>query len=92
MTQRRATRNRTCSGSPAWDDGVPDAINIALSQLVERLGDIPYVLIVSGEASRTIWPGLANMHLGRPAGPDGRINGKLPLPGAPQPRPLRSSA
>lgn len=64
----------------AWDDGVPDAINVALSQLADQLRGIPYVLIVSGEAARTIWPGLANRHLERPTGSDGRINGKRPLP------------
>src|SRR5262249_37563797 len=48
----------------------------------DQLRGIPYVLIVSGESSRTIWPGLANKHLGRPLDPEGRINGKLPLPGA----------
>jgi hypothetical protein len=64
-----------------WDEGVPDAINVALSQLTDQLRGIPYVLIVSGEASRTIWPGLANRHLERPTGPDGRINGKRLLPG-----------
>jgi hypothetical protein len=77
----RASGLITGSRHTAWDDGVPDAINVALSQLADQLGSIPYVLIVSGEASRTIWPGLANRHLERLAGPDGRINGKRPLPG-----------
>lgn len=64
-----------------WDDGVADAINVALDQIADQLRGTPYVLIVSGEASRTIWPGLANRHLERPADRSGRINGKLPLPG-----------
>jgi hypothetical protein len=64
-----------------WDEGVADVISIALDQLADQLRSIPYVLMLSSEGSRTIWPGLANTHLGRPADPDGRINGKLPLPG-----------
>jgi RNaseH domain of pPIWI_RE len=60
-----------------WDEGVADVITIALDQL----RGIPYILMVPGEGSRTIWPSLANRHLGRPRAPDGRVNGKLPLPG-----------
>lgn len=63
-----------------WDGGVAVVISIALDQL----RSIPYVLMVPGEDSRTIWPGLANKHLRRPADPDGRIDGKLPLPGPPR--------
>ena len=64
-----------------WDEGVADMINIALDQLAGQLRGIPYVLMVPGEGSRTIWPGLANRHLGLPTDPAGRVNGKLPLPG-----------
>ena len=64
-----------------WDEGAADVISIALDQLADQLRSIPYVLMLSGEGSRTIWPGLANTHLGRPTDPDGRINGKFPLPG-----------
>ena len=65
----------------AWDNGVPDMIDIALSQLANLLNGAPYALIVSGEASRRIWPGLANKHLGREVGSDGRIDGRAALPG-----------
>jgi RNaseH domain of pPIWI_RE/pPIWI_RE module N-terminal domain len=64
-----------------WDEGIADMINIALDQLASQLHGIPYVLMVPGEGSRTIWPGLANRHLGLQADPAGRVNGKLPLPG-----------
>lgn len=64
-----------------WDNGVADMINIALEQLADQLRGIPYILLLPGEGSRTIWPGLANRHLERTAGSTGRIDGKLSLPG-----------
>jgi hypothetical protein len=65
----------------AWDRDVPDMINVALSQLANHLNGAPYVLVVSGDASRRIWPGLANKHLGREIDEDGRIDGRIALPG-----------
>jgi RNaseH domain of pPIWI_RE/pPIWI_RE module N-terminal domain len=64
-----------------WDDGIADMINVALSQLADQLHGMPYILIVSGEAARTIWPGLANKHLEQPADPCGKIGDKLAMPG-----------
>jgi hypothetical protein len=64
-----------------WDEGLADMINVALDQLVGQLHEIPYVLMVPGEGSRTIWPGLANRNLGLSADNAGRVHGKLPLPG-----------
>lgn len=65
----------------AWDKVVPDMIDITLSELSNLLGDTPYALIVSGEASRRIWPGLANKHLGREM-ENGQIDGRIALPGS----------
>jgi RNaseH domain of pPIWI_RE/pPIWI_RE module N-terminal domain len=65
----------------AYDGRLPGVINEALRQLSPRLGSLPYVLFVSGESGRTIWPGLANKHLGREPDPDGTIDGRLALPG-----------
>jgi hypothetical protein len=70
-----------------WDNGIPQLIDVALSQLESRFPGIPYVVFISGEASRTIWPGLANKHLERLPGPDGLIDGKQPLPGCAGRRP-----
>ena len=64
----------------ALDAKVPTAINQALGQLKPRLAGTPYVLIVSGESCRTIWPGLANKHLGRTPERDGTIDGRPSLP------------
>ncbi|MCW2934249.1 MAG: hypothetical protein JWM19_5211 [Actinomycetia bacterium] len=77
----RANDLLRASRHSAWDDGVPDIIDIALSQLAVRLGGMPYILVVSGEASRTIWPGMANKHLGRETDPHRRIDGRPALPG-----------
>lgn len=71
----------------ALDAKVPTAINQALGQLKPRLAGTPYVLMVSGESCRTIWPGLANKHLGRTPEPDGTINGRPSLPAPPDFKP-----
>jgi RNaseH domain of pPIWI_RE/pPIWI_RE module N-terminal domain len=65
----------------AYDARLPRVIDQALLQLKAQLGGAPYVLLVSGESCRTIWPGLANKHLDRVLGPDGTIEDKTPLPG-----------
>ena len=65
----------------AYDARVPGVINQALRQLKPKLNGTPYVLLVSGESCRTIWPGLANKHLNRTPDPDGTIEAKTPLPG-----------
>jgi RNaseH domain of pPIWI_RE len=70
-----------------WDNGIPQLIEVALSQLESRFPGTPYVVFISGEACRTIWPGLANKHLERLPGPDGLIDGKQPLPGSAGRRP-----
>jgi RNaseH domain of pPIWI_RE/pPIWI_RE module N-terminal domain len=67
----------------AYDTRVPGAINQALQQLKPALGATPYVLLVSGESCRSIWPGLANKHLDRAPGHDGTIDDRTPLPGPP---------
>jgi hypothetical protein len=67
----------------AYDARVPAAINQALCQLKPALGDTPYLLFVSGESCRSIWPGLANKHLDRAPDPDGTIEDRTPLPGPP---------
>jgi hypothetical protein len=70
-----------------WDNGIPQLIDVALSQVESRFQGIPYVVFISGEACRTIWPGLANKHLERLPGPDGLIDSKQPLPGCAGRRP-----
>lgn len=70
-----------------WDNGIPQLIDVALSQLESRFPGIPYVVFISGEACRTIWPGLANKHLEQIPGPDGLIDNKQPLPGCAGRRP-----
>jgi RNaseH domain of pPIWI_RE len=71
----------------AYDARVPAAINQALRQLKPALGGTPYVLLVSGESCRSIWPGLANKHLDRAPDPDGTIESRVPLPGPPDFKP-----
>jgi RNaseH domain of pPIWI_RE len=71
----------------AYDARLPGAINQALRQLKPALGGTPYVLLVSGESCRSIWPGLANKHLDRAPDPDGTIEGRVPLPGPPDVKP-----
>jgi hypothetical protein len=71
----------------AHDARVPTAINQALRQLKPMQGTIPYVLFVSGESCRSIWPGLANKHLDRTADPVGTIDDRPPLPGPPDFKP-----
>jgi hypothetical protein len=71
----------------AYDARVPAAINQALRQLKLALGSTPYVLFVSGESCRSIWPGLANKHLDRATDPDRTIEDRVPLPGPPDFKP-----
>ena len=71
----------------AYDTRVPAAINQALRQLKPTLSATPYVLFVSGESCRSIWPGLANKHLDRTPDPDATIEGRTPLPGPPDFKP-----
>ncbi|WP_371782549.1 RNaseH domain-containing protein [Streptosporangium subroseum] len=51
-----------------WDDAA-DTVERALSDLVEELDDVPYVVTVNELASRRMWDGLQNMHQG--ASPEG---------------------
>jgi hypothetical protein len=77
----RAHDLREGTRATAYDARVPAAVNQALRQLKPSLRGTPYVLLVSGESCRTIWPGLANKHLDRAPDPGGTIESKTPLPG-----------
>ncbi|WP_309114763.1 RNaseH domain-containing protein [Saccharothrix sp.] len=46
-----------------WDDAA-DTVERALADLAEELDDIPYAVTIDAAASRRMWDGLQNMHLG----------------------------
>jgi len=64
------------------DLSLVDSIDTALGQLQDHLDTANgYVLLVSGDSSRSLWPLLANKNLDLRPDSAGRINGRPALPG-----------
>lgn len=57
-------------------------IDIALNQLTQHLGDAgSYLLYVSGDSTRSLWPQMANRHFDAQPEITGEIYGRIRLPG-----------
>ncbi|MFB7852657.1 RNaseH domain-containing protein [Streptomyces sp. NPDC056053] len=61
---------------------LPRRIDHALFQLREWIGTTEYVLYVSGDSTRSVWPLMSNKNADLPADEIGQVNGRPALPGA----------
>lgn len=74
------------------DKTFADTVETALSQLDPHLNGMGYVLFVSGESTRSVWPRLANRHLENEPDSNRLIVGRRPLPGFSLKGPLQPRA
>ncbi|MDT0300608.1 RNaseH domain-containing protein [Streptomonospora wellingtoniae] len=77
-----AMRARPLPAGRRYDPAFPSAIETALDQLREHIRcGAGYVLYVSGDSTRSLWPLLANRNLEQSVDAAGEFEGKIALPG-----------
>lgn len=81
QAQVTSRRHPIPEGSRSETD-LPRRIDHAIHQLLERIGPTEYVLYVSGDSTRSVWPLMCNKNADLPAEENGQINGRPALPGA----------
>lgn len=82
FTANAAFRALPLPGGKRQDESLLAAIDTALGQLRPHVATgVGYVLMVSGDSSRTLWPLLANKNLDREPDSTGRVDGRPALPG-----------
>ncbi|MFJ3519844.1 RNaseH domain-containing protein [Streptomyces sp. NPDC090131] len=75
-------RSRRLPDGRRRDAQLPRSIDRALWDLGAYAGTATgYIVYVSGDQARSIWPLLANRHLGRAPDPDGTLDARPALPG-----------
>ncbi|MBT2539646.1 DUF3893 domain-containing protein [Streptomyces sp. ISL-44] len=81
-TANIAHRSRRLPDGRRRDAQFPRSIDRALLDLGGHAGTATgYIVYVSGDQARSIWPLLANRHLGRTPESDGTLDGRPALPG-----------
>lgn len=82
FTANSAFRSHALPEGSRQDRTFVDSIDTALGQLRAHLGTAAgYVVLVSGDSSRSLWPLLANKNLDLPPDPAGHVNERPALPG-----------
>ncbi|MEU6025328.1 RNaseH domain-containing protein [Micromonospora sp. NPDC047134] len=82
FTANTAFRSHSLPEGSRQDLTLVDTIDTALGQLRAHLAAaVGYVLLVSGDSSRSLWPLLANKNLDLQPDAAGQVNGRPALPG-----------